>query len=97
MPSSASPLQNSQIGGSKPNIAGERTPVVDKYGLPRDKKESARLNAQHDVWKTNVGFLLHPRIASSIGKSPRIGDIGTGTGIWILELADQLGKNSGAT
>jgi hypothetical protein len=97
MTSSASPLQHSQIGIHKPNTAEGRTPVADTYGLTRNKTESARLNAQHDVWKTNVGFLLHPRIASSLGKSPRIGDIGTGTGVWILELADQLGKHSGAT
>ena len=97
MTSTALPLQHSQTGFPKPSKIEQHTPVVDKYGLTRDKKESARLNAQHDVWKTNIGFLLHPRIASSVGKAPRIGDIGTGTGIWILELAEQLGKNSGAT
>ena len=75
----------------------DRPQVVDNYGLTRDKTESARLNAQHDVWKTNIGFLLHPRIASSLSEAPRIGDIGTGTGIWILELANQIGKHNGAT
>jgi hypothetical protein len=97
MTSSASLLQPSQHGLPKPSVIQERTPVTDTYGLTRDKSESARLNAQHDVWKTNIGFLLHPRVASSLGKSPRIGDLGTGTGVWILELADQLGKHSGAT
>ena len=96
MTSSASLLQQSQSALPEPNATHERTPVVDSYGLTRDKTESGRLNAQHYVWKTNIGFLLHPRIASSLGKAPRIGDIGTGTGIWILELADQL-KHSGAT
>lgn len=97
MTSSASLLQHSQHGLPKPSVNEEHTPVADTYGLTRNKSESARLNAQHDVWKTNVGFLLHPRIASSLGKSPRIGDLGTGTGVWILELADQFGKHSGAT
>jgi hypothetical protein len=75
----------------------EDTPLVDKYGLTRDKIESTRLNAQHDVWKTNIGFLLHPRIKSCLGETPRIGDIGTGTGIWIVDLATELGEHSGAT
>jgi hypothetical protein len=97
MTSTAPPLQHSHAGLPKSSTIQQPTPVGDKYGLTRDKKESARLNAQHDVWKTNIGFLLHPRIASSLGKAPRIGDIGTGTGIWILELASQLGKNGGAT
>jgi hypothetical protein len=97
MTSSTSLLQHSQHGLPKPSVNEHRTPVADTYGLTRNKTESARLNAQHDVWKTNVGFLLHPRIASSLGKSSRIGDLGTGTGVWILELADQLGKHSGAT
>ena len=95
MTSSASLLQL-QSALPESNATHERTPVVDSYGLTRDKTESARLNAQHYVWRTNIGFLLHPRIASSLGKTPRIGDIGTGTGIWILELADQL-KHTGAT
>ena len=97
MTSTASLPQHSQAGLPKPTTTYERTPVVDSYGLTRDKTESARLNAQHEVWKTNIGFLLHPHIASSLGKAPRIGDVGTGTGIWILELASQIGKNSGAT
>lgn len=96
MTSSASLLQHSQGALPNSNTIHERTPVVDSYGLTRDKTESARLNAQHYVWKTNIGFLLHPLIASSVGPAPRIGDIGTGTGIWILELADQL-KHTGAT
>lgn len=97
MTSTASLPQHSQAGLPKPNTTYERTPVVDSYGLTRDKNESARLNAQHEVWKTNIGFLLHPRIESSLGKAPRIGDVGTGTGVWILELAEQIGKHSGAT
>ena len=97
MTSSASLLQHSQHGLPKASVIDARTPVADTYGLTRDKGESARLNAQHDVWKTNIGFLLHPRIESSLGKSPRIGDLGTGTGVWILELADKLGKHSEAT
>jgi hypothetical protein len=64
-------------------------PSADTYGLTRDAKESSRLNAQHAVWKTNIGFLLHPRIAKSIPSNARIGDVGTGTGVWITELAKE--------
>jgi methylase of polypeptide subunit release factors len=64
-------------------------PSADTYGLGRDTKESSRLEGQHVVWKTNFGFLLHPRIAKSIPSDARIGDVGTGTGAWILDLAKE--------
>lgn len=65
----------------------------DTYGLTRDAKESSRLNNQHVVWKKNFGFLLHPRIAASIPSNARVGDVGTGTGIWITDLAKEQGNN----
>jgi ubiquinone/menaquinone biosynthesis C-methylase UbiE len=64
-------------------------PSADTYGLTRDAKESQRLNAQHDVWKANIGSLLHPSIAKSIPSNARIGDVGTGTGVWIIDLAKE--------
>jgi len=64
-------------------------PSADTYGLTRDAKESLRLNAQHVVWKTNIGSLLHPKIAKSIPRDARIGDVGTGTGVWIMDLAEE--------
>ena len=69
---------------------------TDSYGLTRDADESARLNAQHAVWKANIGYLLHPRIQSDLAENPRIGDVGTGTGVWIMDLSTELAAHSGA-
>lgn len=69
---------------------------TDSYGLTRDAVESTRLNAQHAVWKANIGYLLHPRIQSDLAENPRIGDVGTGTGVWIVDLSTELAAHSGA-
>lgn len=55
------------------------------YTLPRDSTESSRLNEQHRVWVTNLGFLIHPQALAILPKDAHIGDIGTGTGAWILD------------
>ncbi|KAG9599070.1 hypothetical protein KCU77_g394, partial [Aureobasidium melanogenum] len=68
----------------------------DAYGLTRDQVESKRLNAQHNIWKTNIGYLLHPRIQSDLAEDPRIGDMGTGTGVWIVDLASEMAVNGKA-
>ncbi|KAG9605195.1 hypothetical protein KCU77_g158, partial [Aureobasidium melanogenum] len=65
----------------------------DTYGLTRDQVESKRLNAQHNVWKTNIGYLLHPRIQSDLAEGPCIADVGTGTGVWIVDLASELAND----
>lgn len=64
-------------------------PAADVYGLTRDAKESERLNTQHVVWKTNIGVLLHPKVVAGIPSDAHIGDVGTGTGIWIDDLAKE--------
>lgn len=61
--------------------------TADTYGLTRDAPETARLDGQHIVWKTNVGFLLHPRIVETLPEAAVIGEIGTGTGVWLVDLA----------
>lgn len=65
----------------------------DTYSLTRDAQESDRLGRQHVVWKTNLGFLLHPDIVDKIPKDAHIADVGTGTGAWIIDLAEEQ-KNS---
>jgi hypothetical protein len=57
------------------------------YSLPRDCTESVRLNNQHNIHKTNVGYLLYPRIDVALPLDAHIGEVGTGTGIWLLEVA----------
>lgn len=57
------------------------------YSLPRDASESARLEAQHHVWVTNIGFLFHPTITASLPEYATLGEVATGTGIWLLDNA----------
>lgn len=61
--------------------------MADTYNLPRHSTESARLDAQHDAYVKIIGFLLHPRIAATLPPNARIADVGTGTGVWLHDLA----------
>ncbi|KFY24347.1 hypothetical protein V493_05298 [Pseudogymnoascus sp. VKM F-4281 (FW-2241)] len=57
-----------------------------QYAFPNDERESERLDMQH----TMQTMLLNGKLFwSPIGPSPqKILDLGTGTGIWALEMAD---------
>ncbi|TEY47664.1 hypothetical protein BOTCAL_0302g00120 [Botryotinia calthae] len=61
------------------------------YVLARDMYASIRLNLQHYLWTDGLGYLLHPSIPLPSPKTRyRIADLGTGTGIWPLDLVRQL-------
>ncbi|KAJ5959111.1 uncharacterized protein N7479_006261 [Penicillium vulpinum] len=62
--------------------------LEDGYVLGRAIEDSVRLDAQHLLWKLHSGFELHPDIP--IQEDMKIADLGTGTGIWIFDLAAQL-------
>ncbi|KAJ5087969.1 hypothetical protein N7456_011585 [Penicillium angulare] len=51
-----------------------------------------RLASQHLVWQLHTGYSLHPKIEVRDGMT--IADLGTGTGIWALQLAPSLLPNS---
>ena len=61
---------------------------TDKYLLGRDYRASAHLTAQHHLWEETFGYQLHPSIPRSQLDSSglTIADIGTGTGIFLLDL-----------
>jgi ubiquinone/menaquinone biosynthesis C-methylase UbiE len=63
-----------------------------EYKLPRGGRESVRLTAQHHMLKGRQGWLLHPEVSSALRtiQNPQIADVATGTGIWALEVAQQL-------
>ncbi|KAF7945522.1 hypothetical protein EAE96_010289 [Botrytis aclada] len=61
------------------------------YVLVRDMHASIRLNLQHYLWKDGLGYLLYPSIPTPpFGSKYRIADLGTGTGIWLLDIARTL-------
>ena len=58
----------------------------EAYMLPRDPAETSRLNAQHAfLYQLAHGQLIHSSIPRSEIHS--IADVGTGTGIWLKEVA----------
>lgn len=44
----------------------------------------------HFILTDTITYLLHPNITKSIPNNAKIADTGTGTGIWLLELASKL-------
>lgn len=70
-------------------LASTSSPTPEPYWLGRASDEQKRLLKQHAIWTRSIGYLLHPSIASSLPPNAQIADIGTGTGIWPLEMAQQ--------
>ncbi|KAI5811886.1 S-adenosyl-L-methionine-dependent methyltransferase [Pyronema omphalodes] len=58
----------------------------DKYLLPTDEKEQDRLDLNHEMMRLVWDDKLH---LSPLNEPHRILDIGTGTGIWAIDMADQ--------
>ena len=60
----------------------------DDYILNRDFTASIRLNCQNYIWLQELGYNIHPSIPiSRLGENPRIADVATGTGAWLLEVS----------
>ncbi|KAL4860624.1 hypothetical protein BDV12DRAFT_181305 [Aspergillus spectabilis] len=61
----------------------------DKYVFGRSQKEIERLDAQHRLLsKVTQNTLIHPSIPKE--KIQSIADVGTGTGIWLKDVAQVL-------
>ncbi|KDN60043.1 putative methyltransferase domain-containing protein [Colletotrichum sublineola] len=65
-----------------------------QYVLPNDDQEQERLDLQHHIWRLLLGGNLftaplpppdHPDVSDM-----RILDLGTGTGIWAIDMADEF-------
>lgn len=63
------------------------------YVLPNDQREQERLDLQHHIWRLLVGGRLYtaPLVAPEGDEEEmRILDLGTGTGIWAIDMADEF-------
>ncbi|KAI5811877.1 S-adenosyl-L-methionine-dependent methyltransferase [Pyronema omphalodes] len=58
----------------------------DKYLLPTDEKEQDRLDLNHEIMRMVWDDKLHE---APLNEPHRILDIGTGTGIWAIDMADK--------
>ncbi|KAI5796116.1 S-adenosyl-L-methionine-dependent methyltransferase [Pyronema domesticum] len=58
----------------------------DKYLMPTDEKEQDRLDLHHEMMRLLWNDMLHE---SPLDKPHRILDIGTGIGMWAIDMADQ--------
>lgn len=55
--------------------------------MPNDESEQDRLDLSHQMFKITMGNKLY---LAPIGKPARILDVGTGTGIWAIEMGDDF-------
>ncbi|KAJ4258044.1 hypothetical protein NW762_008184 [Fusarium torreyae] len=62
-----------------------------QYVLPNDDQEQQRLDLQHHIWRLLLGGGLHtaPLPDSDEQNEFRILDLGCGTGIWAIDMADE--------
>lgn len=58
-----------------------------EYYLPNDEVEQARLDLQHHIYRLSQGGALY---CAPIKNPQSVLDIGTGTGIWAIEFADEF-------
>ncbi|KAM5343820.1 hypothetical protein ACJ41O_012357 [Fusarium nematophilum] len=63
-----------------------------QYVLPNDDQEQQRLDLQHHIWRLLLGGHLYtaPLPDPTEENALRILDLGTGTGIWAIEMADEF-------
>jgi len=55
------------------------------YMLDRSHVASCRLNLQHYLWKTAIGYHVHPSVP--ISSATAVADVAAGTGMWLIDLA----------
>ncbi|KAI1809058.1 hypothetical protein GGS20DRAFT_399389 [Poronia punctata] len=67
------------------------------YVLGRARRHAAagRLNLQHYLWKAAFGHTnIRPAIAANLPAAPVVADVATGTCLWLLDTARELGPDA---
>ncbi|KAH9884988.1 S-adenosyl-L-methionine-dependent methyltransferase [Xylariomycetidae sp. FL2044] len=64
-----------------------------EYVFTRDFLDNNRINLMHHFWTKVFGYLIHPKIPTE-RSDLRVADIGTGTGIWLLDVGEQVSKSA---
>ncbi|KAJ0114166.1 hypothetical protein J7T55_008001 [Diaporthe amygdali] len=59
----------------------------DDYVLTRDFLDNNRINLLHCLWVKIFGYVTHPKIPIQ-SANLRVADVGTGTGIWLLDVRE---------
>ncbi|MCJ1326899.1 hypothetical protein MMC10_003565 [Thelotrema lepadinum] len=67
--------------------------LKDEYRLGRGYISGLRLNFQHYCWKETLKYVLHPRVPLK-NTDLKIADVGTGTGVWLCDLSNDLPSSS---
>lgn len=57
------------------------------YVLPNDEPEQERLDLHHHIYRLHLGGNLY---TAPLSNPSRILDLGTGTGVWAIEMADEF-------
>ncbi|KAG6364263.1 hypothetical protein INS49_005862 [Diaporthe citri] len=65
----------------------------DDYIFSRDFLDINRMNLLHSLWVKIFGYVIHPKIPKD-GQDLRVADIGTGTGIWLLDARDSISPSA---
>jgi len=70
--------------------------MADSYAenMRRNAPEAERLDKQLNLLSENIGYLVHPSIRAKLPAAPVIADLGTGTGLFLVQLAEQFPKAS---
>ncbi|KAJ0114058.1 hypothetical protein J7T55_007892 [Diaporthe amygdali] len=67
-------------------------PTVD-YVFTRDYLDNSRINLMHSFWTKVFGYTVHPKIPTN-QPDLRVADVGTGTGIWLLDARDTFAPSA---
>ncbi|KAI6083462.1 S-adenosyl-L-methionine-dependent methyltransferase [Hypoxylon rubiginosum] len=65
----------------------------DEYVFSRDFLDDTRINLMHHLWTRFFGYTIHPKIPIE-SANLKVADIGTGTGMWLLDVAEKLPKET---